>query len=291
MTRTTVNRVDTDRIDDHAPPRGTAIVRPLRHVRAVRENDAAQSADLSEAAAESRSARAWAWALGESATAPVTDRMTAVPPGRPDIEAEITAADERLFRGDQENRADAAAIILRWLIGDDDHVPVEAKNPGELVGGFGDVVRSPEQIAGILALAAEGVQRAAAQGRDLDAGADARAFARQDTGYLNGVMATLAWILGERAGSPVARAHSRELTTRDLKMERVRAEDVIEQSRYPWMADRLPPLWYGEGVKFTITWLLGDWTAPPVDPAGRGPYAQGSELPAMLRNAQARQRF
>ena len=42
-------------------------------------------------------------------------------------------------------------------------------------------------------------------------------------------------------------------------------EDVIEQSRYPWMADRLPPLWYGEGVKFTITWLLGDWTAPPVD--------------------------
>ena len=266
MTRATVNRVDADRIDDEAPPRGTAIVRPLRHVRAVREHDAAQSADPSEAAAESRSARAWAWALGESATAPVTDRMTAVPPSRSDIEAEITAADERRFRGDQENRADAAAIILRWLIGDDDHVPVEAENPGELVGGFGDVVRSPEQITGALALAAEGQQRAAAQGRDLDASADARAFARQDAGYLDGVMATLAWTLGERAESPITRAHSRELTTRALKMERVHAEDVIEQSRYPWMADRLPPLWYGEGVKFTITWLLGDWTAPPVDP-------------------------
>ncbi len=63
-------------------------------------------------------------------------------------------------------------------------------------------------------------------------------------------MATLAWILGERAESPVTRAHARELTTRDLKMERVHAEDVIEQSRYPWMADRFPPLWYGEGVKF-----------------------------------------
>ena len=156
MTRATVNRVDTDRIDDQAPPSGTAIVRPLRHVRAVREHDAAQSADPSEAAAESRSARAWAWALGESTTAPVTDRVTAVPPSRSDIEAEITAADERRLRGDQDNRADAAAIILRWLIGDDDHVPVEAENPGELVGGFGDVVRSPEQIAGILALAAEG---------------------------------------------------------------------------------------------------------------------------------------
>jgi hypothetical protein len=271
--------VDTEHLDDKAPPGGTAIVRPLCHVRAVREHDVAQSADPSEAAAQSRSARAWAWALGESATAPVTDRVTAVPPSRSDIEAEITAADERLFRGDQENRADAAAIILRWLIGDDDDVPVEAENPGELVGGFGDVVRSPEQIADALALAAEGRQRAAAKGRDLDADANARAFARQDADYLNGVIATLAWILGERAESPVARAHSRELTTRAIKMERVRAEDVIEQSRYPWMADRLPPLWYGEGVKFTITWLLGDWTAPPVDPAGRGPYAQDSERP------------
>jgi hypothetical protein len=290
VTRATVNRVDTDRIDDHAPPSGTAIVRPLRHVRAVREHDGAQPADPSEADAESRSARAWAWALGESATAPVTDRLTAVTPSRSDIEAEITAANERRFRGDQENRADAAAIILRWLIGDDDHVPVEAENPGELVGGFGHVVRSPEQITAALALAAEGRQRAAAQGRDLDASADARAFARQDADYLDGVMATLAWILGERAESPVTRAHSRELTTRVLKMERVHAEDVIEQSRYPWMADRLPPLWCGEGVKFTITWLLGDWTTPPVDPAGRGPYAQDSELPALLHDAELRQR-
>ena len=146
------------------------------------------------------------------------------------------------------------------------------------------------RYAGIIALAAQGQRQAAAQGRDLDAGADARAFARQDADYLNGVIATLAWVLGERAGSPITNAHSPELTTRDLKMQRVHAQDVIEQSRYPWMADRLPPLWYGEGVKFTITWLLGDWTAPPVDPAGRGPYGKGSELPALLRDAQTRQR-
>jgi hypothetical protein len=288
MTGATVNRVTAGH-DDEAPPRGTAIVRPLRHVRAVRERHAARFADPSEAAG-SRSVRAWAWALGESAAAPVTDLVTAVPPSRPDIEAEITVADERRLRGDQDNRADGAATILRWLIGDDDHLPVRGENRGELVGGFGDVVRSPEQIAGILALAAEGAQRAAAQGRDLDVGADARAFARQDADYLNGVMATLAWTLGERADSPITSAQSRELTTRALKMQRVHAEDVIEQSRYPWMADRLPPLWYGEGVKFTITWLLGDWTAPPVDPAGRGPYGQDSELPAMLRDAETRQR-
>jgi hypothetical protein len=103
-----------------------------------------------------------------------------MPPSRPDIEAEITAADERRWRGDQNNRADAAAIILRWLIGDDDQVPVSSSNPGQLVGGFGDVVRLPEQIAGTSALAAEGLRRAAAEGRNLDAGADTRAFARQE---------------------------------------------------------------------------------------------------------------
>ena len=145
--------------------------------------------------------------------------------------------------------------------------------------------RSPD----ILALAAEGQQRAAAQGRTSTRTPTTGAFARQDADYLDGVMATLAWVLGERAEAPITRAHSRELTTRDLKVERVHAEDVIEQSRNPWMADRLPPLWYGEGVKFSITWLLGDSTAPPVDPAGRGPYGQDSELPAILRKAQTRQ--
>jgi hypothetical protein len=284
MTGATVNRVIPGH-DDEALPCGTAIVRPQRHVRAVRERDAGQSAGPS---AESCSARAWAWAIGESATAPVTGLVTAMPPSRSDIEAEITAADMRRLSRDQENHA--AATILRWLIGDDDHVPIRAENPGELVGGFGDVVRPPEQIAGTLALAADGLRQAAAKGQDLDAGADARAFARQDAAYLSGVMATLAWVLGERSDSPITSAHSRGLTTKALKMERVHAEDVIEQPRYPWITDRLPPLWYGEGVKFTITWLLGDWTAPPVDPAGRGRYSQDSELPALLHDAETRKR-
>lgn len=289
MTRATVDRVDAEHVDDEAPPSGTAIVRPLRHVRAVRERYSRRFADPAEAAT-SRSARAWAWALGESETAPVTDRMTAVPPGRSDIEAEITTADERRVHGDRQDRADAAATVLRWLIGEDDHVPVRGENRGALVGGFGDVVRSREQIADVLALAAEGQQRAAAQGRNIDACADDRAFARSSADYLDGVMAALSWILGERAGSPVTRAHARELTTRDLKMERAHADDVIEQSRYPWMAGRLPPPWYGEGVKFSINWLLGDAIAPPVDLAGHGPYSQDSELPAMLRSSKTRYR-
>jgi hypothetical protein len=33
----------------------------------------------------------------------------------------------------------------------------------------------------------------------------------------------------------------------------------------PSMADRIPPEPYGEGVKFTISWLLGDTILPPID--------------------------
>ena len=277
MTGVTVKLVDVGRDDEAAPP-GTAIVRPLRHVLAVRERHARRFADPGKAAA-SRSARAWGWALGESAIAPVTDRPTPVPPSRSDIEAEITAADEKRLRGDRENRADAAATVLRWLIGEDDSVPVRGENRGELVGGFGDVVRSPEQVAGVLALAAEGRRQAVAEGGDVDAGPDDRQFARQDADYLDGVVGTLAWVLGQRSEAPITRVRSRELTTADLKSERVHAEDAIEQARNPWIADRLPSAWYGEGVKYSIAWLLGDSIAPPVDPTGRGPYCEGSELP------------
>lgn len=96
--------------------------------------------------------------------------MTVTPPSRADIEAEIAAADERRVRGDRENRADAAATILRWLIGENDRVPIRAENPGELVGGFSDVIRSPKQIAAALTLATEGRDRVAAQARNLDTG-------------------------------------------------------------------------------------------------------------------------
>jgi hypothetical protein len=288
MTRATVKLVDADQADEAAPPPSTAIVRPLRHVRAVRERHMRRYADPAEAAA-SRSTRACAWALGESAIAPVTDRTTAVPPSRSDIEAEIAAADERRLRGARENRADAAATILRWLIGEDDRVPVRGEHLGELVGGFGDVVRSREQIADVLALAAEGQQRAGAKGRDLDAGADDRQFARRNTDYLDGVVATLIWVLGQRTEMPITRAHSDPPTTRDLKSERIQAEDVIEQAGSPWMADRLPSTSYGEGVKYTITWLLGDWITPPVDPAGYGPYGRDSKLPPIFGDAQVQQ--
>lgn len=267
MTPVTVNYVDATQAEDMAPPPCTAIVRPLRHVRAVRERHAQRYANPSEAAT-SRSARAWAWALGECTTAPVTDRETTVPPTRSDIEAEITTADERRLRGDCENRADAAATILRWLIGNDDHVPVRGDNLGELVGGFGDVVRSRQQITDVLAVAVQGQRRAAAMARNIDAAPPTRQFAKQDADYLDGVAATLAWVLGERAEAPITARPSGDLTNRDLKIERVYAEDIINQARSPGLIGQPPSPEYGEGVKLTITWLLGDSTTRPVASAG-----------------------
>ena len=101
---------------------------------------------------------------------------------------------------------------------------------------------------------------------------DKRQFAQQDADYLDGVVATLEWVLGKRGEAPITRGQPRELTTRNLKAERVHANDVIEQARHPWMANRGQAPRYGEGVKSTITWLLGDSTVSPADTGGQGPF-------------------
>jgi hypothetical protein len=262
LTGTTVSHVNSDRVDDAMPPPGTAIVRPLRHVRAVRERYLQRFTDPAQIAT-SRSARAWAWALGETTTPPVTGHETAVPPGRSEIEAQIAVADERRLRGDLENRADAAATILRWLIGDDDHVPVRGTNLGALVGGFGDIVRTRPQIANVLAATTEGHRLAVAKGRQSSVSPAHRQLARRDAEYRIGVTATLEWVIGQRAGAPITSQRRGVLIATELKAERLHAEDVIKQAEQPWAPD-LPHREYGEGVRSTINWLLGDSAIPPV---------------------------
>ena len=214
-----------------APPAGTAIVRPMRHVQAVRERQGEQRAECASAG-ETRAARAWSWALGESTVAPVTDRVTHVPPSREAIEAEIAEADERRLRGERENRADGAASVLRWLIGADDRVPVRGRNRGELVGGSGDVVRSADQIAEVL-----------------DSASRRRQTDLQDADYLDGVIETLEWVLGERPRAMLSGQRCWPVTAAELKQERLHAEDAADQGC--------------AGVKLTVTWLLGEITGLP----------------------------
>jgi hypothetical protein len=202
VSEVTLKAVNPGQADGAEPPKGTAIVRPLSHVRAVRERYLQRFADPAEAAA-SRSARAWAWALGETAVAPVTDRLTATPPSRAEIEAEITEADQKRVGGTREGRADAAATVLLWLLGTDDHVPVHCTKPGELVGGFGDIVRSRKQIADLVELAQPAQGAAAARSLDTGAALGDGEHARREADYLDGVLTTLAWVLGERAETPM----------------------------------------------------------------------------------------
>jgi hypothetical protein len=76
-------------------------------------------------------------------------------------------------------------------------------------------------------------------------------------------------VCGERAEAPITRVQPREITAAVLKQERVYAEDVIGQGRDRWAADWLPSRWYGEGVRSTINWLLGDSTVTPVERMNR----------------------
>ena len=262
MSGTTVKVVDSGQADGMMPPPGTAIVRPVRHVRAVRERYLQRFTDLAEAAA-SRSARAWSWALGETPIAPVTDQATTVPPDRSAIEVEIAVADERRLRGERENRADAAATILRWLIGADDHVPVRCSNPGELVGGFGDVVRSRKQITEMAALAARAQHKVAGSSLDTSARMGDQEGVRQSADYLRGLWGTLAWVCGERAAAPISQGEIAAITARALKRERLRAEDAIEQGGDRAAGSGVSPRSYGEGVMTAINWLLGDSSVAP----------------------------
>ena len=240
MTGVSVGSVDEGSAD--APPVGTAIVRPMRHVRAVRERQAEQRAERTSAG-ESRAWRAWGWALGESAVAPVTDRVTDVPPSREEIEAEIAEADKRRMRGDRENRADGAANVLRWLIGADDRIPVRGQNRGELVGGSGDIVRSADQIS-----------------RVLDEARQCRQAGLRAADYLDGVIATLEWVIGERSRAPISRHRAGPVIDRQLRQERLHAEDVVAQRGQAGIL----PANFGNGVRLSITWLLGEGTGQSI---------------------------
>jgi hypothetical protein len=242
---------------DDAPSPGTAIVRPLRHVQAVREHHMLRFATPADATA-SRSARAWAWALGETSLSPVTNQETSAPPTHEQVQAEISVADDRRLHGVRQDRADAAATILRWLIGEDDHVPVRCDNPGELVGGFGDIVRSRQQILSVMEKVVESRQTAALLAGHPSSEADSRREAQQHVNYCDGVLATLGWVLGDRK-SPFTQMYRSALTSKDLKAERLHAEDVR------WHAERRPTgehymSGFGYGASVTITWLLGDRT-------------------------------
>jgi hypothetical protein len=122
MTGTTASLSEGGEADDEGCPVNTAILRPLRHVRAVRQRYLQRFADPADAAT-SLSARAWARALGEIAVAPVSGRDTAVPPHRAEIDTVALAVHAQ--RGAMAKslapsvptgeRQDAARTLTTWM--------------------------------------------------------------------------------------------------------------------------------------------------------------------------------
>ena len=140
-----------------------------------------------------------------------------------------------------------------------------APNPGELVGGFGDVVRSRKQIAESIAATAQAQREATALSPHTGAAAEAvdRERARQEADYLAGVTVTFTWVRGEQAETPISQVKASAITSRVVKQERLHAEDVIEQVNDQFSVGSIPTRSFGEGVKATISWLLGDSSLPP----------------------------
>ena len=162
----------------HGTATGTAIVRPLRHVRAVRERHSQRFADPAETAA-SRSARAWAWALGETATAPVTDRETrSRPPAR-----RSKPRSPRPTNGACVATGKTARMPPRPSCAGSSATTTTSRSAATIWANWwaASVTLSAhaEQIADVLAVAVQGQRRAAAMARNIDAAPPTRQFAKQ----------------------------------------------------------------------------------------------------------------
>jgi len=277
--RTVEKMYGTGRREDPAagsPPTGTAAVRPQRHIEAVRGACEGDVGDLRSAG--------FGWVLGETAAAPITGTIAGRPPTLDDVETEIlmirvAAADIRDWR--ERDRQHDAERVLAWLIGWADEPPCGApETRGGLVGGWGQVVRSPQEIHDLLgrvsvALREEGdfwQEHAGAEGHD---GRKA-SFGHDDVVYLSGVEEVLAYALHRAGLFNQARRGPDEQTHRGLVGFSQRAGHAIE-GRNP------ETLFRAEGQSFAVQWLLGDSPTPPADLDGHGPYWWGSELPAMRR--------
>jgi hypothetical protein len=239
---------------------GAAVVRPRHHVEAV-SRDAARAAD--EIAAEDGAEPDYlipdtiSWALGERGHAPFTRSATPAGADRDDVDAEIRACiaflESTPWSDDADDvisRAQHILKILQWLTGADDKPPTYCREtePGDLVGGRGLIVRPSTEIRRMLQMAREKL----AAGRTSHAlGAD----------WHQGVIATLEWVLGDRAESPVlGKAGDGPPDGPDIAIEQAEAEEHTT----PPLRRAGIALHFADAVASTCRWLLGGTTQPPV---------------------------
>ncbi|GAB3278469.1 hypothetical protein GCM10027589_04640 [Actinocorallia lasiicapitis] len=232
------------------------IVRPREHINNVR--DAALKVVTDQSRADLHT---MAWALGERTDAPFTGHTTtAGGPTPAEVTTELKAVDAVAVNryGDlpehPRRRAYDVQRILRWLVGQVDWPPMYgapsgSAKAGDLVGGRGDIVRTPTQILAMLSAARRGLEEQVPIVYD---------------GAAQGIIASLEFILGRRNTSPIKRTFHHELPD-DGDLDHVAAQDVANANG-PWAAEY--SIGYGLGVMFTHSWLTGRTIKPPVDRTG-----------------------
>lgn len=240
--------------------RSAAVLRSRHHVEAVRA-DAIR-------AAERRAAKTGddpshlitdiiSWALGEGDQAPFTGTRTSSSAGPAEVDAEIAICRTYLESTpwseqstDSIRRARHVLKMLDWLTGTDDRPPTYCREtePGDLVGGRGQIVRPDVEIRRMILTARE---KLAAGQTSYGLGAD----------WHEGVIATLEWASGDRAESPIrGKALGEPPDGPQITIEQGEAEELITPPQWP--ADI--PFHFADAVASTCRWLLGGTIRPPV---------------------------
>lgn len=263
----------------HVPAQlSPAITRPRAHVAAV----LAQS--LREVGPAGRAALAWTWALTGTRPSPITLSLApGCPPSRADILAEAAAEPEGSTAppgvpADFRDQLRETRAVLSWLAGASDEIPVDDPGRGRLIGARDGYARTDADISRVRGQAQLGLKVF-----DLPEPLPAMAARHpwrwsqdwMNAAWLRGVADLLGWVLGESAVSPLGRPAAAPPSRYELTCEAAAADSVVLQGRPGGRRvdpDRYPPPQYGEGLQAAVRWLRGEVTAPPVDPAGRGPY-------------------
>jgi hypothetical protein len=267
-------------------PLPAAVIRPRRQVKAVMQQS------LREQGTSGRTAAAWQWALTGNVTSPVRrDQATGTPPDRARIAAEARY-DPRddppgyrrmagpLWVSDRDTDRRFARLVLLWLAGSCDLVPLAAGDRGRYVGARLYFARTDEDIRQVRTAALDRIL-ADPMPQPVSAMQAARPWTmtagQMNTFYLNGTLMFLMWVTGDSQDGPLTSqpaAHTPP-DADDVEIELAALDVVVMQGRdrdYPAEPDTYPPPQYGEGIDAAFRWLTGEDTRPPVDHHGCGAY-------------------
>jgi hypothetical protein len=237
-------------------------------------------------------AAAWRWVLTGEVASPIRQVQAAgISPDREQIAAEAghDPHDDPtgyrrlagpLWISDYDTSRRFARLVLLWLAGVHDVVPLAAPDRGKYVGARLHFARTDADVlqvrtAALNRILAEPVAQpiSAAQASHpwtMTAG-------QMNTFYLNGSLMFLMWVTGDSKSGPLtdqAAAHTPP-DTDDVEIELAALGTILAQGRdrdCPAEPRVYPPPQYGEGVDAAFRWLTGEDTRPPVDHHGCGAY-------------------